>query len=385
MVATSPPVVEETQPTTERPPKPETRIRFRTFTADDAFALVGAGAGALALDWLLYERILPFSGALGFWLCWYVLFLLAYTAMAAMLWGRRVVGDRLATVVFVSAGVYVLAVILDQIGYAIYRGGPAVWHLNFLTHDLSVTGPLSPLTSGGVYHSIVGSLEQLGIATAIAVPLSLLTALYLAEIGGPLARPVRSIVEAMTALPDIIAGLVIFASFILVLGFQFSGIAVSLALAIMMIPYVTRSAEVMLRLVPNNLREASYALGASQWRTIVSVVLPTARSGLTTAILLGMARAVGETAPVLIVGGYTDYVNYNPTSGHQNSLPLTIWALVKQPEPGSIDRGWGAALVLIALVLILFTTARIFGGRDPGELTRRQRRRIARDMRGISQ
>jgi phosphate transport system permease protein len=391
MVATSPPAVEqesEHPPTASQPPAPvdeERRIRLRTFTMDDAFALVGAAGSALAFDWLLYERVLPFSGALGFWLLWYTLFLVAYATLASMLWGRRIVSDKIATVVFASAGVYVLAVILDQIGYAVFRGGPALRHLNFFAHDMSGTGPLSPLTSGGVYHAVIGSLEQLGLATVISVPLSLLTALYLAEIGGPLARPVRSIVEAMTALPDIIAGLVIYASFILVLGYQFSGIAVSLALTIMMIPYVTRSAEVMLRLVPNNLREASYALGASQWRTTLSVVLPTARSGLTTAVVLGMARAVGETAPVLIVGGYTDYTNWNPFSAHQNSLPLFIWVLVKQPEANSVSRAWGAALVLIVMVLILFTIARVFGGGTPGELTRRQRRRIARDMRGTSQ
>lgn len=391
MVATSQPLVEERpgqdEPAPEAPPeaKPERRIRLRTFTAEDAFALVGAAVGALALDWLLYERVLPFSGALGFWLIWYVLFLVGYATITAMLWGRRVVSDRLATVVLITAGLYVLAVILDQIGYAMFRGEPALRHLNFFTHDMVGVGPTDPLTRGGAYHAIVGSLEQLGIATAISVPLSLLAALFLAEIGGPLARPVRVVVEAMTALPDIIAGLVIYASFILIFGFQSSGFAVSLALTIMMIPYVTRSAEVMIRLVPHNLREASYALGASQWRTVVNVVLPTARSGLTTAVVLGMARAVGETAPVLIVSGWTDYTNYNPFHGHQNSLPLYIWVFIKYPQGVYHDRAWGAGLVLIAIVLILFTIARVIGGRDPGELTRRQRRRIARDMEGTPQ
>jgi phosphate transport system permease protein len=391
MVATSPPAVEEQPEKAEQPAAaqpeatPERRIRLSSFTLDDAFARVGAGAGALAFDWLLYERVLPFSGALGFWLGWYVLFLIGYAAIAGMLWGRRVVSDRLATVVFVTAGLYVLAVILDQIGYTIFRGEPALRHLNFFTHDMAGVGPSDPLTKGGAYHAIIGSLEQLGIATAISVPLSLITALYLAEIGGALARPVRTIVEAMTALPDIIAGLVIYASFILVFHLPHSGLAVSLSLTIMMIPYVTRSAEVMLRLVPDNLREASYALGASQWRTVVNVVLPTARSGLTTAIVLGMARAVGETAPVLIVSGWTDYTHWNPTSGNQNSLPLYIWVLNKYPQQVYHDRSWGAGLVLIVIVLILFTIARVFGGRNPGELTRRQRRRIARDMRGKSQ
>jgi phosphate transport system permease protein len=146
-----------------------------------------------------------------------------------------------------------------------------------------------------------------------------------------------------------------------------------------MIPFVARSSEVMLKLVPNTLREASYALGASQWRTVWTVVLPTARSGLTTAVVLGMARAIGETAPVLLTSGFTAYMNTNPTAGWQTSLPLYIYETVK--EPANIDhvRAFGAAVVLMALVLVLFTLARVLGGKAPGELTRRQQRRVARD------
>jgi phosphate transport system permease protein len=362
----------------------ERRVRIRAFTVDGLLTLFGAALGSLALTWLVYERILPLSGALGFWVLWYVLFLTLYGTVTAMIWGRRAVADRVITVVMISAGVFIVAVILDQIGYTAYRGSSALKHSNFLTSTMALTGPLDPLTSGGVLHAMVGSLEQMGIATAIAVPLGLLAALFMAEIGGPMARPVRSLVEAMTSLPEIVAGLFIFALLLLTFHLRPSGFAAALALTVMMIPFVARSSEVMLRLVPNNLREASYALGSSQWRTTLNVVLPTARSGLITGIVLGMARAIGETAPVLLTAGSSPYMNLNPFHGNQISLPLYIFVYEQRPDQQDKYRAFGAAVVLIAIVLILFTLARMLGGKAPGELTRRQRRRISRDLRDAS-
>jgi phosphate transport system permease protein len=226
----------------------------------------------------------------------------------------------------------------------------------------------------------VGTLEQVGIATIVAVPLGVLAALFIVEIGGRGARPVRALVEAMTSLPEIIAGLFIYALFILTFGLRQSGFAGSLALAVVMIPYVARASEVMLRLVPNSLREASYALGSSHWRTVWNVVLPTARSGLTTAVVLGIARAVGETAPVLFTTGYTSFMNGNPFSGWQTGLPLFIYESVHEPQASMIQRAFGAALVLMLIVLVLFIIARMIGGGAPGEISRRRRRRMARDM-----
>jgi len=169
---------------------------------------------------------------------------------------------------------------------------------------------------------------------------------------------------------------------ILTLGTQQDGFAAALALTVMMLPIVTRASEVMIRLVPNSLREASYALGASQWRTVWNVVLPTAKSGLTTVSVLGMARAVGETAPLLFTAGFTNYFNANPFHGPQSGMPLLIWDFIRiSPTAPMIERGFGAALALLTMVLILFVAARILGGTAPGELTRRQRRRIARDAR----
>jgi phosphate transport system permease protein len=370
---------QELEPTS-RPP--ERQVRLRGVTADDVLPLVGSAGGAIALVWVLYERLLPFTGAFGFWLCCYGVFMVLYAAVTAMRYERRDVVNRLTTVLAASAGLFALAVVLDQVGYITVRGWPAITHLNFWTQTMKVTGPLDPLTSGGILHGIVGSLEQLGIATLISVPLGISAAVFLAEVGGPLAHPVRIIVTAMTALPEIVAGLFVYATVILTLGSRQDGFAAALALSVMMLPIVTRASEVMLRLVPNSLREASYALGASQWRTVWNVVLPTARSGLTTVSVLGMARIVGETAPLLFTAGFTNFMNANPFHQPQSGLPILIWTFIRiTPTPTMIERGFGAGLALLIVVLILFTAARALGGKAPGELTRRQRRRIARDAR----
>ena len=382
MTATSPPETPQAHLAASPGPAPERMIQLRAVSADELLSLVGAAVGAIALVWVLYERVLPFSGALGFWVCCYVVFLILYCAVTAMQIGKHAVTNRLAAVAAVSAGLFAVAVIAAQIGYITFRGWPAVRHLNFWTQTMQATGSLQPLTSGGVVHAMLGSLEQLGIATMLAVPLGVLAAVFLAEVGGLLAHPVRIIVTAMTALPEIVAGLFVYATVILTLGTRQDGLAAGLALTVMMLPIVTRASEMMLRMVPNSLREASYALGASQWRTVWNVVLPTARSGLTTVTVLGMARVVGETAPLLFTAGLTNFLNANPFHGPQTGLPLLIWADIRiTPSANMIERGFGAGLALLLMVLILFTAARMLGGKAPGELTRRQRRRIARDAR----
>jgi phosphate transport system permease protein len=179
----------------------------------------------------------------------------------------------------------------------------------------------------------------------------------------------------MTALPSIVAGLFILATFILILGQGKSGLAASLALSVMMLPIIIRASDVVLRLVPGNLKEASFALGAGQWRTAWHVVLPTSRSGLATAVILGSARGIGETSPVLLTAGYTTYTNTNPLHGDMTSLPLAAFKLVSSPQNSFIARGFGAGATLLGLVLILFIIARVIGGRGPGNLTKRQMRR----------
>ncbi|HEX9032255.1 MAG TPA: ABC transporter permease subunit [Streptosporangiaceae bacterium] len=358
----------------------ESRLRLRRATSEGTATFAGAAAAALGLVWLIYERVLPFSGALGFWLTWYVVFLVLYTVMARLQSDRLAARDQLASVAFGTGGVVAFLIVVEEVGYTLLRGSGAVFHLNFWTQAMSFAGPDSPMTIGGVLHAIVGSLEQLGMATTISVPLGVTTALFLSEIGGGLARTVRTIVEAMTALPDLIAGLFIYASLVLSLGVAKSGFCASVAIAVTMMPIVARASEVVLRLIPATIKEASCALGASQWRTVWNVVLPTARSGLTTAVVLAMARGIGETAPVLLVAGYTKELNLNLFSGPQTSLPLFIYDSVHVLGTNAyVERGFGTGFVLVVVVLALFAAARRLGGSAPGELTRRQRRRLARE------
>lgn len=358
----------------------EQRVKISRITPAGVASVLGAAVSALALVWILYEWALPFTGVLGFWLSWYVVFLVLYAIIARLQWDRREVAHRVATVAFGTGGALTMVIVISLVAYSFARGFKAIIHLNFFTDSMAFAGPLSTLKHGGVLHAIVGTGEQIGLATLFSVPLALMAALFLVEVGGPLARPVRIIVEAMTALPDIIAGLFIYALFILSLGMQKSGLAAALALTVTMMPIIARASEVVLRLVPGTLREASYALGSSQWRTTWNVILPTARSGLSTAVVLGMARGIGETAPVLIVAGVTKELNFNPISGPQMNLPLFIWDFVhiEGTTQGYIDRGFGAGFALVIVVLLLFSLARWLGGKTPGELSRGQKRRLAR-------
>jgi phosphate transport system permease protein len=182
----------------------------------------------------------------------------------------------------------------------------------------------------------------------------------------------------MTAFPSILAGLFIYAFWILTLGFQFSGLAAGLALSIMMLPYIIRTSDLVLRLVPAGLRESSDALGAPRWRTMWHVVLPTARSGLATGVILGAARGIGEASPVLLTAGFTTYMNANPLQGPMVSLPLEALKLVQSGIPGWAERGYATAALLLVVILVLFVIARVIGGFGPGHLSRRQRRRVER-------
>jgi phosphate transport system permease protein len=239
------------------------------------------------------------------------------------------------------------------------RGYHALFHFNFVTKTMKGVGPQDPLNQGGVLHAIVGSLIEIGIAVAITLPLGVGTAVYMTEVGGRLARVVRTIVEAMTALPSIIAGLFIYTVLIIEIGVPKSGFAAAMALSVMMLPIIARAADVVLRVVPGGLREASLALGASKWQTVWRVVLPTARPGLATALILGIARGVGETSPVLLTSGASTFMNTNPLSEPMNSLPLFVYTAVRSGEPIYIERGFGAASVLLTLVLLLFIVARL--------------------------
>ncbi|MFG2129174.1 phosphate ABC transporter permease PstA [Streptomyces sp. NPDC048751] len=354
---------------------PEVRRNTSSVHTSDLLALAGAAIGSLSFTALLYVWIAPFDSLLGFVVLAYLLFLGLYAVLVSFDEGGVAVRDKVAAVVWQSLAVLLLAALVMVVTYTLWRGRSALVHLNFFTEDMSRTGPLQPLSEGGVAHAIVGTLEQITISLAITVPLGLACAVFLSEVPGRYARFVRTIVEAMTALPSIVAGLFIYATVILVLGVDKSGFAAALALGVMMLPIVIRAADVVIRLVPGSLREASYALGASRLRTVWTVVLPTARSGLTTAVILGTARGIGETSPVLLTSGVNAGLNADPLSGPQISLPLATFDLVRSPQPAYIARGFGTAALLMALVLLLFVLARVIGGRGPGELTRNQRHR----------
>ncbi|MEV0664746.1 phosphate ABC transporter permease PstA [Actinomadura luteofluorescens] len=218
---------------------------------------------------------------------------------------------------------------------------------------------------GGAYHAIIGTLEQVLITSLIAVPIAVLTAVYLVEYAGNgrLGKVISFTVDVMTGIPSIVAGLFVLALWLLTFGFDFSGFAGSLALTILMIPTVVRATEEMLKLVPNDLREASYALGVPRWRTVCFVVLPTAMTGIVTGVMLAVARVMGETAPLLLTIFFTKAINNDPFNGAQASLPTFIWEQAADPNQNSIDRAWTGALVLIGIIMLLNLAARLVARR----------------------
>jgi phosphate transport system permease protein len=353
--------------------------------AGDVLAIFGALVASLALTALLWTELAPFTGILGYVIVSWFLFVIFYAVLISFDENRPTVRDRVSAVIVQSLGVLVLGALFFVIGYTVWRGRTAMLgHRNFFTQDMRFNIPGDPLTKGGMVHAAAGTLIEVALAMGIAVPLGLLTAVFLAEVPGRFARFVRMIVEAMTALPDVLAGLFIYATLILIVFRRPSGFAAACALAVTAIPIICRAADVVLRLVPGGLTEASYALGSSQWRTVRLVTLPTARSGLATAVILGAARAIGETAPVLLTAGATNHVNLNPFAGPMMSLPLMAFTLTGSPDDGDIARGFAAGAVLLVLVLALFGIARTVGGRGPGQLTpRQQRRRVVASRRDL--
>ncbi|MET8574510.1 phosphate ABC transporter permease PstA [Streptomyces sp. NPDC005012] len=286
-----------------------------------------------------------------------VLFVLGTYALSAKVEGRRQAKDRIATSLVWVAFLLAVVPLLSLVWETVVRG-VKVLDGYFLTHSMGTVADAEP--GGGIYHAILGTAQQVGLATLIAAPIGVLTAIYLVEYGrGALARAVTFFVDVMTGIPSIVAGLFIL-SLMLMFDLQPFGFAGSLALAILMLPVVVRSTEEMLKLVPNELREASLALGVPRWRTILKVVLPTAVGGITTGVMLAVARIAGESAPVLLLVFGNPFINANPFEGAQASLPLYIYQQYVNSAGSSAayDRAWAAALTLIAFVMILNLVAR---------------------------
>lgn len=345
-------------------------------TPDQRFARIGSWLGGLGLAWVVTQRLLPLEGLAWFLIAWFVLGTLVTAVTAAMSGGGVEVKDQVAESVITGAALVVVTAVVSAVVFVASRGWRPLTNLNFFTDDMSGVGPKDGFDQGGILHAVLGSGVELGIALAITLPLGIGTAVFMTEVGGRFARVVRTVVEAMTALPSIVAGLFIYSVLIVAIGSRGpgrSGLAASLAIAVMMLPIIARAADVVLRVVPSGLREASLALGASRWRTVWHVVLPTARPGLATAVILGVARGVGETSPVLLTSGAAGFLVADPTDGAMNSLPLFIYTTVRSGEPNAITRAFGAATVLLILVLALFVTARLLARQRTGRSRPRRR------------
>lgn len=374
------PPTEPTGPVTPTQGPPPTRVRHprrpREITTTDIATIIGCFVSSLSLFWLVYERLTSGTGWLGFGLSVWVGFLVLYFVVTADRFGITVATDRVMAAVVITGALIIAVPLVLLVFYVFFKGYQAL-SSHFFTQDQRGITPILPGTAGGAGHAIIGTLEQVGLALSWSLPLGLAAAVFLNESRSKWRRPVRIFVDAMSGLPSIIAGLFIFAVFILPYAreiplFSFNGFMASLALAIIMVPTIIRTVEVVLRLVPDGLREAGLALGATRTRTVWSVVLPTAKTGITTAVVLAIARGVGETAPLLFTAFGYDLFNPNPFSGPQESLPLFTYRNVIKPDKSAIQRGFGGALTLLFLVTLLFILARIIG-RDRTAASRRPR------------
>lgn len=281
-------------------------------------------------------------------------------ALAWLVEGVRQARDRLVTALVATAFIIALLPLISLLS-TVVTNGLARFDMDFFSMSMrNVVG-----AGGGGLHAITGTLLITGAATLISVPVGLLTSIYLVEYGrGPLAKAITFFVDVMTGIPSIVAGLFAFALFSLIFsdpGIRF-GFGGSIALSLLMIPVVVRSSEEMLKIVPNELREASYALGVPKWLTILKVVIPTALAGIATGVTLAISRVIGETAPLLIIAGYTASMNYNLTAERMMSLPVFVYTQYANPGTDGqayLDRAWAGALTLILIVMLLNLIARL--------------------------
>ncbi|MGA8547312.1 MAG: phosphate ABC transporter permease PstA [Mycobacterium sp.] len=269
--------------------------------------------------------------------------------------GRRI-KNNVAALFFVTSFGIALVPLVWLLWVVVQRGWYAITQPGWWSHSLR--GVLPEQFSGGIYHGLYGTLAQAAVAALLAVPLGFMTAVYLAEYrSSRLARVTSFMVDVLAGLPSIVAALFIFSMWIATMGFQQSAFAVSLALVLLMLPIVVRSTEEMLKLVPDDLREASYALGIPKWKTIIRIVVPIAMPGIISGVLLAIARVMGETAPVLVLVGYSRAINFDIFNGNMASLPLLIYTELNNPEHAGFLRVWGAALTLIIVVAAVYLVA----------------------------
>ena len=302
-------------------------------------------------------------------------YLVAVYVVYRVVAGARVAVDQVARGLVLGAFVIAVIPLLSLLWTVIVRGAGTLLNIDFLTQTMNgVTGLQDQATQrdgapliGGAYHALIGTLIITGIAALMSVPIGVFTAIFLVEYQpkGKVAHAIRFLVDVMTGIPSIVAGLFAFALWAVLFGIGTkNGMAGAVALSVLMISTVVRNSEEMLRIVPNELREASLALGVPKWRTIAKVVLPTAASGLASGVTLAIARVIGETAPLLVAVGYARGLNFNPVEGPMNTLAVYAYYMFTKPlSPGyrdpSLDRAWAAALLLVLIVVLLNPTARL--------------------------
>ena len=312
-------------------------------------ALAVCGLLEAALGWFTIALMLVFGAPVA---------ILAIYAASRPVEGARRAKDRAVTMAIIAAFGVSMAPLVSLLYEVIKRGARGISLEFFTTDSRGVVG------GGGAEHAIVGTLVITACAVAISVPIGIMAAIYMNEYGrGPLRRALTFFVDVMTGIPSIVAGLFAYALFELFFGPGIRmGIMGSIALSVLMIPIVIRSAEEVLKIVPQHLREASYALGTPKWKTIVKVVLPTAFAGLVTGVMIATARIIGETAPLLVTTGVVDSLNANPFQGRMQNLAVYAYNEYRSPgvmKQASYDRAWAAALTLIAIVMILNVIARL--------------------------
>jgi len=301
-----------------------------------------------------------FSGKLAF-VVLFIVFSLATNFLASFLKGGTTLAKNSLATGFALTGISLLIMPVISILFTVIKRGTEAMYIGFFTTDMAEDGFASALDVGGLKHAVIGSLFMVIIALIFSVPIGILTALYLTELKGYGSTLIRFLVQAMSGIPSIVAGLFIYSALITGSGRGFSGFMGALALTILMIPTVARTSEEVLKLIPSDLREAGLALGATQWRTVAMVVIPAAKSGLVTAAILGVARIAGETAPLLFTTGGADAVNMNPLDGNMGSVPFYVWKALIDGSPNAIARAWAAIFLLMIIVLSLFIAARKIG------------------------
>ena len=325
--------------------------------------LTAFSVGLAVLTSVVVVLATPMKGKLAyfaiFFLAWFVIDSLFVLRKS----GGKGVRDGLAAKLTLFGGVLVCMTVFSILWATISRGLKGI-NVAFLTQNLRNASLFDPIGNGGILHAISGTLMLILIAVIISVPMGILTALYLTEIKGKAAGLIQFLVQAMSGVPSVVAGLFIYAAIILNTPLRSSAFLGGLALTILMVPTVTRTAQEVLNLVPRDLREAGLAMGATQWKTVALVVVPAARSGLITATILGVARIAGETAPLLFTVGVFDGYNFNPFKGDQGTIPTVVWRGLLGGTPESIQRAWSAILVLLVVVLIMFVAARTLGARS---------------------